>query len=145
MPFVVRRIEPKYVGRGHVPQDSVTSETWPVGAELYATSNGTLASTLRQLASLLSVAEDVFGELTAELTNVAARSGVLRHRIDRLEDHLSTIDPKKIPVRKFLKQKKKNYHLFKFSKNPYSLFFSVIFFYLLCSHSPVLLGNLFRR
>lgn len=100
MPFVVRRIEPKYVGRGHVPQNSVTSKT--VGAELYATSNGTLASTLKQLASLLTVAEDIFGELTAELTNIASRSGDLRQRIDRLEDNLSNIDPKKIPVRKYL-------------------------------------------
>ncbi|XP_015114153.1 uncharacterized protein LOC107039173 [Diachasma alloeum] len=98
MPFVVRKIEPRYVGRGHVPQDATTAETWPVGAELGAVSNGTLASTLKQLASLLSVAEDIFGELTAELTSVADRSGVLRRRIDRLDDRLAGIDPKKIPV-----------------------------------------------
>lgn len=96
MPFVVRKISPKYVGRGHVPQDPTAADTWPVGAELGAVSNGTLASTLKQLASLLSVAEDIFGELTAELTSVADRSGVLRRRIDRLDDRLAGIDPKKI-------------------------------------------------
>ncbi|XP_063981138.1 uncharacterized protein LOC135164586 [Diachasmimorpha longicaudata] len=98
MPFVVRNIQPRYIGRGHVPQDATIAETWPVGAELGAVSNGTLASTLKQLASLLSVAEDIFGELTAELTSIADRSGVLRRRIDRLDDRLASIDPKKIPV-----------------------------------------------
>uniref|UniRef100_A0A0C9RQA7 WASF1_0 protein n=1 Tax=Fopius arisanus TaxID=64838 RepID=A0A0C9RQA7_9HYME len=98
MPFVVRKIEPRYVGRGHVPQNATSAETWPVGAELGAVSNGALASTLKQLASLLSIAEDIFGELTAELTSVADRSGVLRRRIDRLDDRLASIDPKKIPV-----------------------------------------------
>lgn len=101
MPFIIRKIEPRYIGRGHVPQDTTCAEVWPVGAELGAITNGVLACTLKQLASLLTNAEDIFSGLTSQLTYIADRSGTLRRRIDQLDDRLATIDPKKIPVRKY--------------------------------------------
>ncbi|XP_043470194.1 uncharacterized protein LOC122503634 [Leptopilina heterotoma] len=97
MPFVIRKIEPRYVCRGHVPQGT-TSKDWPVGAELEAVANGALTSSLKQLGSLLTAAEDIFADLTAELTAVAERSGKLRQRLDKVEEHLNATDPKKIPV-----------------------------------------------
>ncbi|XP_033214700.1 uncharacterized protein LOC117171465 isoform X2 [Belonocnema kinseyi] len=97
MPFVIRKIEPRYVSRGHVPQGKA-SQDWPVGAELEAVANGALTASLKQLASLLTAAEDIFADLTAELTTVADRSGKLRQRLDKVEEHLSNTDPKKIPV-----------------------------------------------
>lgn len=100
MPFVIRKIEPRYVCRGHVPQGT-TSKDWPVGAELEAVANGALTSSLKQLASLLTAAEDIFADLTAELTAVAERSGKLRQRLDKVEEHLGATDPKKIPVREY--------------------------------------------
>ncbi|KYN39194.1 Wiskott-Aldrich syndrome protein family member 3 [Trachymyrmex septentrionalis] len=96
MPFVMRKVEPRHVCRGHVPAGSHPG--WPVGAELEAVANGTLASSLKQLASLLTVAEDIFTNLTAELAQVAERSGHLRHKLDKVEERLCTVDPKKIPV-----------------------------------------------
>jgi hypothetical protein len=100
MPFVMRKVEPRHLCRGHVPAGS--QPDWPVGAELEAVANGALTSSLRQLASLLAAAEDIFAGLTTELVQVAERSGHLRHKIDRIEERLSSIDPKKIPVREYI-------------------------------------------
>ncbi|XP_071572258.1 uncharacterized protein Gukh [Temnothorax nylanderi] len=96
MPFVMRKVEPRHVCRGHVPAGSHPG--WPVGAELEAVANGALTSSLKQLASLLTVAEDIFAGLTVELAQVAERSGHLRRKLDKVEERLSTVDPKKIPV-----------------------------------------------
>ncbi|PBC31972.1 Wiskott-Aldrich syndrome protein family member [Apis cerana cerana] len=102
MPFVLRRVEPRFLCRGHVPAGS-TAQGWPVGAELEAVANGALTTSLKQLASLLTIAEDIFAELTAELTAVADRSSNLRQRIDKVEERLATVDPKKVPVRNLMK------------------------------------------
>lgn len=100
MPFVMRKVEPRHVCRGHVPAGSHPG--WPVGAELEAVANGALTSSLKQLASLLTIAEEIFAGLTVELAQVAERSGHLRRKIDKVGERLSTIDPKKIPVREYL-------------------------------------------
>jgi hypothetical protein len=99
MPFVLRTLEPRHVCRGHVPAGSHPG--WPVGAELEAVANGALTSTLKQLASLLIVAEDIFAGLTVDLAQVAERSGHLRRKLDKVEERLGTVDPKKIPVREY--------------------------------------------
>lgn len=98
MPFVMRKVEPRHLCRGHVPAGS---QGWPVGAELEAVANGALTSSLKQLASLLTAAEDIFASLTVELASVTDRSGHLRRRIDKVEERLSAVDPKKIPVREY--------------------------------------------
>ncbi|XP_076290081.1 NHS actin remodeling regulator GUK-holder isoform X2 [Lasioglossum baleicum] len=97
MPFVLRKVEPRYLCRGHVPTGSAP-QGWPVGAELEAVANGALTVSLKQLASLLTTAENIFADLTAELTAVADRSSRLRQRIDKVEERLAAVDPKKIPV-----------------------------------------------
>lgn len=99
MPFVMRKVEPRHLCRGHVPGGSQPG--WPVGAELEAVANGALTSSLKQLASLLTIAEDIFAGLTAELGQVAERSGHLRHKIDKIEERLGSVDPKKVPVREY--------------------------------------------
>ncbi|KAK1121608.1 hypothetical protein K0M31_010399 [Melipona bicolor] len=100
MPFVLRKVEPRFLCRGHVPAGS-TPQGWPVGAELETVANGALTISLKQLASLLTTAEDIFADLTAELTAVADRSSNLRQRLDKVEGRLATVDPKKVPVRKY--------------------------------------------
>ncbi|KAK0157579.1 hypothetical protein PV328_011306 [Microctonus aethiopoides] len=90
--------EPHYIGRGHMPQDTTSVKVWPIGTELGAITNGALASTLKQLASLLTNAEDIFHGLTLELTDLANRSGTLCSRIDLLNNNLLSKDPKKTPV-----------------------------------------------
>ncbi|XP_054002056.1 mucin-4 isoform X1 [Hylaeus anthracinus] len=97
MPFVLRKVEPRYLRRGHVPAGSAAQD-WPVGAELEAVANGAFTTSLKQLASLLTTAEDIFADLTADLTAVAGRSSRLRLRIDKVEERLATVDPKKVPV-----------------------------------------------
>ncbi|KAK2585351.1 hypothetical protein KPH14_010031 [Odynerus spinipes] len=101
MPFVVRKVEPRFLCRGHVPSGAAAQDL-PVGAELEAVANGALTGSLKQLASLLTIAEDIFAELTQELTAVADRSARIRQKLDKVEERLATVDPKKVPVREYL-------------------------------------------
>ncbi|KAJ0174780.1 hypothetical protein K1T71_009888 [Dendrolimus kikuchii] len=86
MPLPKRCVEPVHVSRGTVP------ERLPVPSELEAVTNGTLANTVRQLSSLSKHAEDMFGELTREATNLAERTNVLQARIDRLAIKVTQLD-----------------------------------------------------
>ncbi|XP_028161443.1 wiskott-Aldrich syndrome protein family member 2 [Ostrinia furnacalis] len=86
MPLPKRCVEPVHVSRGNVP------ERLPVPSELEAVTNGTLANTVRQLSSLSKHAEDMFGELTREATNLAERTNVLQARIDRLAIKVTQLD-----------------------------------------------------
>ncbi|KAG6464668.1 hypothetical protein O3G_MSEX014660, partial [Manduca sexta] len=86
MPLPKRCVEPVHVSRGTVP------ERLSVPSELEAVTNGTLANTVRQLSSLSKHAEDMFGELTREATNLAERTNVLQARIDRLAIKVTQLD-----------------------------------------------------
>ncbi|CAH0400780.1 unnamed protein product [Chilo suppressalis] len=86
MPLPKRCVEPVHVSRGTVP------ERLAVPSELEAVTNGTLAHTVRQLSSLSKHAEDMFGELTREATNLAERTNVLQARIDRLAIKVTQLD-----------------------------------------------------
>ncbi|CAB3255349.1 unnamed protein product [Arctia plantaginis] len=86
MPLPKRCVEPVHVSRGTVP------ERLAVPSELEAVTNGTLANTVRQLSSLSKHAEDMFGELTREATNLAERTNVLQARIDRLAIKVTQLD-----------------------------------------------------
>ncbi|XP_063625855.1 actin-binding protein WASF3 isoform X2 [Cydia splendana] len=86
MPLPKRCVEPVHVSRGTVP------ERLNVPSELEAVTNGTLANTVRQLSSLSKHAEDMFGELTREASNLAERTNVLQARIDRLAIKVTQLD-----------------------------------------------------
>ncbi|XP_049876076.1 wiskott-Aldrich syndrome protein family member 3 [Pectinophora gossypiella] len=86
MPLPKRCVEPVHVSRGTVP------ERLQLPSELEAVTNGTLANTVRQLSSLSKHAEDMFGELTREATNLAERTNVLQARIDRLAIKVTQLD-----------------------------------------------------
>ncbi|XP_061718808.1 actin-binding protein WASF3 [Cydia pomonella] len=86
MPLPKRCVEPVHVSRGTVP------ERLAVPSELEAVTNGTLANTVRQLSSLSKHAEDMFGELTREASNLAERTNVLQARIDRLAIKVTQLD-----------------------------------------------------
>ncbi|GBP29504.1 Wiskott-Aldrich syndrome protein family member 3 [Eumeta japonica] len=86
MPLPKRCVEPVHVSRGTVP------ERLSVPSELEAVTNGTLANTVRQLSSLSKHAEDMFGELTREASNLAERTNVLQARIDRLAIKVTQLD-----------------------------------------------------
>lgn len=99
MPFVARSVEPRWLSRRANREDDGDRLG---GQELQAVTNRTLSNALRQLASLVLLAEDVFGELTSQLHTVSERSSAARIKIERLTLLVDQYDPKKVPVRKYL-------------------------------------------
>lgn len=72
--------------------------------ELEAVTNLTLSNALRQLASLVLVANDIFTELNQELRSVTERTSTIKQRITVLEVTVQEHDPKLVPVRKYNKR-----------------------------------------
>ncbi|XP_055678577.1 mucin-2 [Lutzomyia longipalpis] len=125
MPFVQRVVSPVYVARskgakstpkvggGANPeagcssvqcgdagdQIAATQKVVPVSDhELEAVTNVTLSNALKQLASLVLIANDIFTELNAQLQSVSDRSRGIKSRIDALEQRVEAFDPKTVPV-----------------------------------------------
>lgn len=98
MPFVQRVVDPKFLSRTSLRDENgkpkVTDE------ELQAVTNCTLSNALRQLASLVLLAEDIFSELTSQLEGITERSKVARTKIEKIYEIVEKYDPKKVPVRK---------------------------------------------
>lgn len=100
MPFVQRVVEPKYLSRTTLwDEDGKPKIT---DGELEAVTNNTLSNALRQLASLVLVADDIFNELRKELCVIAKRSEQLKTKIGVVEEKVAAYDPKKVAVRKYL-------------------------------------------
>ncbi|CAG9559730.1 unnamed protein product [Danaus chrysippus] len=97
MPFVQRVVEPKFLSRTSLRDEDgklkVTDE------ELQAVTNCTLSNALRQLASLVLLAEDIFSELTSQLEEITERSKVAKTKIERVQEVVEKYDPKKVTVR----------------------------------------------
>lgn len=94
-------MEPKYLSRVVLFQGDGTTPNVTDG-ELEAVTNSTLCNALRQLASLALVADDIFRELAAQLNAVHVRCKDVKVRIDLVENRVAKIDPKKVPVRKYM-------------------------------------------
>ncbi|OWR52003.1 hypothetical protein KGM_208990 [Danaus plexippus plexippus] len=96
MPFVQRVVEPKFLSRTSLRDEDgklkVTDE------ELQAVTNCTLSNALRQLASLVLLAEDIFSELTSQLEEITERSKVAKTKIERVQEIVEKYDPKKVTV-----------------------------------------------
>ncbi|CAG9559727.1 unnamed protein product [Danaus chrysippus] len=96
MPFVQRVVEPKFLSRTSLRDEDgklkVTDE------ELQAVTNCTLSNALRQLASLVLLAEDIFSELTSQLEEITERSKVAKTKIERVQEVVEKYDPKKVTV-----------------------------------------------
>lgn len=98
MPFVQRVVEPKYLSK---------TSLWDVDGkplvgdyELEAVTNNTLSNALRQLASLVLIANDIFNELNKQLKGITERSENLKVKIGVVEEKVVAFDPKKVAVRK---------------------------------------------
>lgn len=100
MPFVQRVVEPKHLSRTSLRDEDGRPKV--TGEELQAVTNCTLSNALRQLASLVLLAEDIFSELTAQLQGVTERSKVAQSRILKINELVEQYDPKKVTVRKCL-------------------------------------------
>ncbi|CAK1546192.1 unnamed protein product [Leptosia nina] len=96
MPFVERVVEPTFLSRTSLRDENgkqkVTDE------ELQAVTNCTLSNALRQLASLVLLAEDIFSELTGQLEVIRERSKTAQAKIETISELVEKYDPKKVPV-----------------------------------------------
>lgn len=98
MPFVQRVVEPKYLSRTSLRDNEGKPKV--SDEELQAVTNCTLSNALRQLASLVLLAEDIFSELTAQLQGCTERSKIAQTRILKINEIVQQYDPKKVTVRK---------------------------------------------
>lgn len=117
MPFVQRAVEPKFLSRTSL-RDS-DGKPRVSDEELQAVTNCTLSNALRQLASLVLLAEDIFSELTSQLQDITERSKVAQTKIIKINELVEQYDPKKVPVREY------KFYLFVFT---YCNFYVVLYF-----------------
>jgi hypothetical protein len=117
MPFVQRVVEPKFLSRRSLHADD--GQPIVTDYELEAVTNNTLSSALRQLASLVLIANDIFEDLRKQLQDVSERSKRLQNRIASVEGKVMAFDPRKVTVRKYILH-------------------SVVYFLILCSVNLVL-------
>lgn len=71
------------------------------GFELESMCNITLSNALRQLASLLVIANNMFSVLNCELQGITDRTSSIKKRIQQLEGNVYNFDPKLVSVRKY--------------------------------------------
>ncbi|KAH9640439.1 hypothetical protein HF086_018105 [Spodoptera exigua] len=100
MPFVQRAVEPKFLSRTSLRDND--GQPRVADEELQAVTNCTLSNALRQLASLVLLAEDIFSELTVQLQDITERSKVAQTKIIKINELVEQYDPKKVPVREYL-------------------------------------------
>lgn len=99
MPFVLRVVEPKYLSRTSLRDaDGVPKVD---DDELLAVTNGTLSNALRQLASLVVLANDIFDDLAKRLDEIGERSNAIKVKIAKVEERVELYDPKKVTVREY--------------------------------------------
>lgn len=96
MPFVQRAVEPKFLSRTSLRDND--GQPRVADEELQAVTNCTLSNALRQLASLVLLAEDIFSELTVQLQDITERSKVAQTKIIKINELVEQYDPKKVPV-----------------------------------------------
>lgn len=94
-----RVVEPKYLSRTSLRDEDGNPRV--SDEELQAVTNCTLSNALRQLASLVLLAEDIFSELTGQLHGITERSKVAHAKIEKISEIVEKYDPKKVPVRKY--------------------------------------------
>ncbi|KAJ8917170.1 hypothetical protein NQ315_012662 [Exocentrus adspersus] len=97
MPFIQRFVEPRYLSRTQLFDEDGHPKV--ADEELQAVSNNTLCNALRQLASLVLAADDIFSELGGQLQGLGKRSTEAKARIQALEEKVAKFDPKQVTVR----------------------------------------------
>lgn len=96
MPFVQRVVKPKYLSRVSLHDDEGKPKI--KDGELEAVTNFTLSSALRQLASVVLIANEIFEGLSKELEDVTERSTKLRTKINAVEEKIKNFDPRSVTV-----------------------------------------------
>lgn len=84
------------------PQSPTAGTTRVIsGYEFDSISNITLSNALRQLASLVLIASDIFDDLQRDLQSVGERAGRVQRKILAVERRVCAYDPKLVTVRKY--------------------------------------------
>ena len=78
----------------------------PVGEERETIINTTLSGVLRQLASLVLHAEDVFHDLHKDFEDIYNRAGALCNRVKEVQEKTNRLNAKAVIVRKYLSNQK---------------------------------------
>ncbi len=103
MPFVLRQVTPVRLSRR--PSSSAsTGVCCDDGGDDDArqvVTNRTLSACLRQLASLVSLAGDIFGQCQAEAQALNERTQQLRKRLDTVQSAVDALDSRTVEIRKF--------------------------------------------
>lgn len=99
MPFVQRVVQPTFLSRVNLHDENGKPKI--KDGELEAVTNYTLSSALRQLASVVLIANEIFEGLGKQLEDVAGRTSRLRTRINAVEQRVCDFDPKMVTVRKY--------------------------------------------
>lgn len=97
MPFVQRAVGPVRLSRAKL-HDERGAPTVRDG-ELEAVTNCALSNALRQMASVATLADEVFRELRGQLADVAARSAGLKLRVQAVGRLVDASDPRAVTVR----------------------------------------------
>ena len=84
MPLVKRTVEPIYIGRAPLDKS--------VKNELEGVVVNSLAGVIKQLSSLSKHAENLFGDLISEASNLYHRSTTLNQRVQILYEKTSQLD-----------------------------------------------------
>lgn len=99
MPFILRQVTPVRLSR--LPNDgSSTTNSLEVDPR-QSISNQTLSACLRQLASLVALASDIFTHCQDEASVLHQRTVQLRQRLDRLQSNADQLDSRSAPIRKY--------------------------------------------
>ena len=103
MPFVLRQVTPVRLSRRPSSSAStgVCCDDGDDDARQVVT-NRTLSACLRQLASLVSLAGDIFGQCQAEAQALNERTQQLRKRLDTVQSAVDALDSRTVEIRKFL-------------------------------------------
>lgn len=104
MPLVKRKVSPVRLARRPSSWGTTDSEEVTLRGEydLTAVTNVTLCGALRQLASLVTAAQDVSQELQEELGKISTRSNSLAARLAALEGRVAAHNPRAVPVREYI-------------------------------------------
>lgn len=84
MPLVKRSIEPVFISRGELDKR--------VKNELEGVIVNSLAGVIKELSSLSKHADNLFGELYTEATNIFQRSAALTQRVDDIYQRVRQMD-----------------------------------------------------
>lgn len=94
MPLIYRTVQPKKVSNGKLELKGKRD------SEFIAVNNETLVNVLRQLASVVTHAGDIFSDVANLTEQVGKRVRSVKLRLDELEAKADLFDPRLVPVRK---------------------------------------------